>query len=118
MAIFADQFREARGGSNVNLINRPKKPDPVHNVTTSSSNFAQHKTNNFRGSFPRSKSEKRCFLCNRTGHYAYECKTKQNTLAVETELSSGADGQSKQFDNPSGFQSNRQNRGHIRGRGL
>lgn len=57
-------------------------------------------------------------MCKRAGYYAYECKTKQNTLAVEAELSSGVTGQPKQFDNPSGFQSNRQNRGHIRGRGL
>ena len=78
MSKLADQFRESRGGSNVYLISRPKKSEPGQNVASQSANVAQNKASNFKKTFPTSKLEKRCFLCNRTGYYAYECKAKQN----------------------------------------
>ena len=117
MSKLADQFREARGGSNVNLISRPKKSEPGHNVASQSANVAQNKASNFKKTFPTSKSEKRCFLCNRTGHYAYECKAKQNTLAVEAEQSGVTNGKQQQPNHSSGFHAFRQRRGQGRGRG-
>ncbi len=101
MAQFADQFREARGGSNVNWINRPRRPESNYNAQPPPPHkFHQQSTNTSRGglssSIPRGgivkpKSDKRCFLCNRFGHFANECIERQKAFAVETDMTAGVE---------------------------
>ena len=57
----------------------------------------------------KGRRDKQCFLCNKTGHFAYECKLKQKVLAMEAAASGDRDSQPGTYDKP--------NRGSSRGRG-
>ena len=61
MSKLANQFKEARTGSNVILISRPKKSEPGHNVASQSANVAQNKANNFKKTFPTSSKRSAAF---------------------------------------------------------
>ena len=65
----------------------------------------------------RTKTEKRYYLYNRIGHFAYECRIKQGALAVQVDNSSWLDRQSKHFDNQVGYSRNKSQRGQSRGYG-
>ena len=116
MSELADQFREARGGNIIPLINKSKRWDNSEKANSDAASAPVHQEMKPKDSVPKGKKDKRCFLCDKIGHFAYECKLKQKALAFEAAANSGS--QQHSYDNSSyRGQSRGQGRGPYRGRG-
>ena len=85
MTTYADQYREARGRSTTNLLYKPKRVETKPSAVQHPIPNPQQKSGHSQNSGSKSKKDIECFLCNRKGHYSYECRTKQNTLAAEAD---------------------------------
>ena len=116
MSELADQSREARGGNIIPLINKSKRWDNSEKANSDAASIPVHQEMKPKDSVPKGKKDKRCFLCDKIGHFAYECKLKQKALAFEAAANSGS--QQHSYDNSSyRGQSRGQGRGPYRGRG-
>ena len=116
MSELADQFRKAWGGNIIPLINKSKRWDNSEKVNSDAASVSVHQEMKPKDSVPKGKKDKKCFLCDRIGHFAYECKLKQKALAFEAAANSGS--QQHSYDNSSyRGQSRGQGRGPYRGRG-
>lgn len=109
VSVLADQFREARGGNIIPLISRSKKHESRDKSMPDASSGTVSQSSKSKENVLKGKRDKQCFLCNKTGHFAYECKLKQKVLAMEAAASGDRGSQPETYDKP--------NRGSIRGRG-
>ena len=91
MGHYADQYVEAHGGwegSHPKGNNGKHNQKNRNNYDQSQSKTGKSPEQNYKGKQPASRNDndvKRCFICNKPGHFARDCKTNK-TMAFMTEI--------------------------------
>ena len=94
MAELADQFKDARNISALQVISKGKASDKKTDQAKKSENVDQKEKNDKKDRYIPN-SERKCFRCHKFGHIASECKSKQSGNKVSQVLSD-----SKSKNNP------------------